>query len=142
MSDTDDNDTGYCKPPRGTQFQKGQSGNPGGRPKGVTDPRAALRKALSEKIVINENGERKTVTKLEAAAKQMANQAVKGDPRAANKVLDPKFTGEDRAAASEETAELSEADKEVVATFIERVRQAAIVEAKASKGDSNEQHQS
>lgn len=137
-----DDDVGYCKSPRGTQFQKGQSGNPGGRPKGATDPRAALRKALSEKVVINENGERKTVTKLEAAAKQMANQAVKGDPRAANKVLDPKFTGEDRAASSEEPAELGASDKEVVAALIERIRQALVNEAKASKGDSDEQRQS
>lgn len=140
MTDQSDDGVGYCKPPRSTQFRKGQSGNPSGRPKGATDPRAALRKALSETIIISENGERKTVTKLEAAAKQMANQAVKGDPRAANKVLDPKFTGEDRPATAEATAGLNEADKEVVAAFVERVRQAAFIEAKASKGDGNEQH--
>lgn len=139
MTDQSDDDVGYCRPPRATQFRKGQSGNPSGRPKGVTDPRVALRKALSEPVVINENGERKTVTKLEAAAKQMANQAVKGDPRAANKVLDPKFTGEDRSATAEATAELGEADKEVLAAFVERIRQAAFAEAKASKGDGDDQ---
>jgi hypothetical protein len=32
-------DVGYCKPPRGTQFKKGTSGNPKGRPK--TDRRHA-----------------------------------------------------------------------------------------------------
>jgi hypothetical protein len=41
-----------------------------------------LTKALREKIVINEHGRRRTITKLEAAVKQLANKAAGGDLRA------------------------------------------------------------
>jgi hypothetical protein len=40
-------DVGYGRPPWRTRFQKGQSGNPGGRKRGMTEERAkrlALRK--------------------------------------------------------------------------------------------------
>jgi hypothetical protein len=42
----------------------------------------AFTKALREKVVINEHGQRKTVTKLEAALKQLVNKAASGDLRA------------------------------------------------------------
>jgi hypothetical protein len=38
---------GYGKPPRDTRFKKGASGNPGGRPRGITSGRA-LKLALQE----------------------------------------------------------------------------------------------
>jgi hypothetical protein len=41
-SASDDYEIGYGKPPRHTQFRKGQSGNPGGRPRGMTAGRANL----------------------------------------------------------------------------------------------------
>jgi hypothetical protein len=40
----------------------------------------ALTKALRKKVVINENGRRRTVTKVEAAVKQLVNKAAGGDP--------------------------------------------------------------
>ncbi|MGG5823856.1 DUF5681 domain-containing protein [Falsiroseomonas sp. HW251] len=72
---------GYCRPPVHTRFKPGQSGNPVGRPKGATDLRAALVKALNEKVVVTEGGRRHKITKVEAAAKQFANKAASGDPR-------------------------------------------------------------
>ena len=39
---TRNDEVGYGKPPRATQFKKGQSGNIKGRPKGSKDMRAAL----------------------------------------------------------------------------------------------------
>ena len=73
---------GYCAPPEATRFKKGVSGNPKGRPKGRVNVATALTKALREKVVINENGRRRTVTKLEAAVKQLVNKAAGGDLRA------------------------------------------------------------
>lgn len=76
------NEGGYGKPPEATRFKKGVSGNPKGRPKGSLNVTTVLTKTLRERVVINENGQRKTVTKLEAALKQLVNKAASGDLRA------------------------------------------------------------
>jgi hypothetical protein len=70
---------GFGKPPKRTQFKKGQSGNPNGRPKGRLNTVTMLGRAMMEKVVINEHGQRKTVTKWQAALKQLVNKAAGGD---------------------------------------------------------------
>lgn len=74
-----DDEVGYGKPPKRSRFQKGTSGNPAGRPKGKKNLATVLEKDLHEKVVINEQGTRKTVTKMEAAVKQLTNKAASGD---------------------------------------------------------------
>lgn len=73
---------GFRRPPAATRFKKGVSGNPRGRPKGSLNVATAFMKALREKVVINEHGQRKTITILEAALKQLANKGASGDLRA------------------------------------------------------------
>jgi hypothetical protein len=72
-------ETGYCKPPRDTQFKKGSSGNPTGRPKESPSLANALRKILSKKVTVVENGERRVISKEEAVLTQIVNKAVAGD---------------------------------------------------------------
>lgn len=79
---------GFCRPPEATRFKKGVSGNPRGRPKGSLNVATAFTKALREKVVVNENGQRKTVTKLEAALKQLVNQAASGNLRALRQLVE------------------------------------------------------
>jgi len=73
---------GYRNPTKTTRFKKGVSGNPKGRPKGSLNVATVFTKTLRERVVINEHGQRKTVTKLEAALKQLVNKAASGDLRA------------------------------------------------------------
>jgi len=78
---------GFCRPPESTRFKKGASGNPRGRPKGSLNVATVFMKALREKVVINEHGQRKTITKLEAALKQLANKGASGDLRALGQLI-------------------------------------------------------
>ena len=72
---------GYGQPPVEHQF-KGQSGNPQGRRKGSVSAVLHVAKALNEFVVVQEKGERRSLSKLAVAAKQLVNKAVSGDLRA------------------------------------------------------------
>jgi hypothetical protein len=93
-------EVGYGKPPRHTRFKKGQSGNPKGRPNGSKNAATLLNEALHEEVVVNENGRRRKVTKLQAAMKQLANRAAAGDHRSLqlllNQLLSPDRKNGDR----------------------------------------------
>lgn len=82
-----DDSIGYRKPPGQTRFKKGRSGNPAGRPKGTPNFATALERALGEQVVVNEGGQRRTVSKLEATVTQLVNQAAMGDLRATKPLL-------------------------------------------------------
>lgn len=82
MADEREYSVGKGKPPQHTRFQKGQSGNPKGRLRGSKNVATLLAQVLRERVVITENGRRKTITKLEAMLKQLANKAASGDHRA------------------------------------------------------------
>ena len=73
---------GYGKPPRKTQFQKGKSGNPRGRPRGSRNSSTLMKKALSDKVAVRENGRTRTISKLQAIITQTVNKAATGDHRA------------------------------------------------------------
>lgn len=73
---------GYRNPPEQTRFRPGQSGNPKGRPKGTLNMSTVLERTLREKVIINENGRRKVISKLQAAYTQLINKAASGDLKA------------------------------------------------------------
>ncbi len=83
-----DDDVGFGKPPRHTQFKPGQSGNPAGRPKGTKNLKTDLEEELRELITIREGGNQKIVSKQRAMLKSLTAKAVQGDPRAAAIVID------------------------------------------------------
>src|ERR1700693_3349863 len=112
---------GYCTPPTSTRFQKGRSGNPKGRRKGSLTVATVFTKTLREKVVINEHGQRKTVTKLEAALKQLVNKAGSGDLRALAQlvVLAHDAEAKQSTTAAQEPA-ISDLDQEVMEGILKR----------------------
>ena len=72
-------EVGYGKPPKDTQFKKGSSGNPKGRPKKVRDFDLELLRQSNATIVINENGHPRRISKHEAVSMQLINKAISGN---------------------------------------------------------------
>lgn len=67
---------GYRKPPKSGQFRKGVSGNPSGRPKKAPDFDSLLVRELNSKMIINEDGKRKTISKAVAFMKLLVNKTL------------------------------------------------------------------
>jgi hypothetical protein len=74
-----DNRVGYCRPPKHTRFQPGQSGNLGGRPIGVKSLSDIVRKIVGQKITVTENGRTRRIPRLEAILLRAASEASRGD---------------------------------------------------------------
>ena len=79
---------GYKNLPKEHQFRKGKSGNPKGRPRkkkqSSSDPGldliASVHRELGKTISVQENGQHKEITKLEAFSAQLVAQSVNGKP--------------------------------------------------------------
>lgn len=78
---SDDYKTGYGKPPKEHQFQKGQSGNPAGRPKKKRDIRDAFIDALQRKVKIKLDGELKEVAVMDIIVSSFMRNCQKAPPR-------------------------------------------------------------
>jgi hypothetical protein len=116
---------GYKRPPVGTRFQPGQSGNPKGRPKGSRNFGTVLDKELDTRITITENGKRKKITKREATAKQLANKGAAGDPKALPVLLNEIRFRENLllAAPAQDLLNTAE-DALVIESIVRRIREA------------------
>jgi Family of unknown function (DUF5681) len=124
---------GYCNPPEHTRFKTGQSGNPQGRPKGTLNMATVLERTLREKVVINENGKRKTITKLEAAIKQLTNKAASGELKALQLLAALVRSAEERGIQTAvPNSALDEVDEKVVLGILKRLEV-------TSKGDQEDE---
>jgi hypothetical protein len=70
---------GYGDPPRHSQFKKGKSGNPGGRPKGSRSFASALRAEGDELVTLTINGKKVRRTKRQLAAQVTWAEAIKAN---------------------------------------------------------------
>src|ERR1700748_300131 len=84
-----DDKVGYKKPPKGTRFKKGKSGNPKGRPKKQPsdDFGEALLKALEYPATIYVADQKMRVTAREAIVHKFSHEASKGELNAIDDIL-------------------------------------------------------
>ena len=86
----DKHKVGYRKPPVHTRFRKGQSGNPGGRPRGMTAGRAtalALKEAYRP-VNVREGDKVITLPAIQAVLRSQVALAAKGNGAAQRAVIE------------------------------------------------------
>lgn len=82
MSDEDDDEdykVGYGRPPKKSQFRKGQSGNPKGRPKGAKGFAATMQRQLARKVPVRQGNQTVWMTVEEALSSRALELASKGN---------------------------------------------------------------
>ena len=78
---------GKGRPPLATRWKPGQSGNLRGRPKGAKNLITILEQTLNQKVKVQDKGKIRQITVLEAIAKRLAHDAVKGNHKAITLLL-------------------------------------------------------
>jgi hypothetical protein len=84
---TETYEVGRGKPPKHTQFQKGQSGNPKGRPKRKNDMASVADKIFSQVKTIYEDGKPVKVTVHELLLRRIVLDALSGKAAAVKEAL-------------------------------------------------------
>ena len=74
---------GYGRPPAGSRFKKGASGNPRGRPKHSKNMKTIIREALTAPVTVREGERTRRVPKIEGIVLRQVEAALKGDEKAA-----------------------------------------------------------
>jgi len=81
-----DYEVGYGRPPRNSQWKRGQSGNPGGQPK-QKSLHDEFRSVLRTKITITKNGKQRRITTKRALAEKLYMDAMQGQATARKLVV-------------------------------------------------------
>jgi hypothetical protein len=122
VSQNDNDDIGYRKPPKASRWRKGQSGNRRGRKKGVRNLKTELAEELGEIVKIKEQGLAKTITKQRALIKALTAKAVQGDARAANVLINMMFRLLHPDLIDDVPTKLAKEDQDILDTFVVRRR--------------------
>jgi hypothetical protein len=111
-------DVGYRKPPKHTQFQPGQSGNPRGRPKGSKNFSSRVKSILDRKVTVVENGRTRRITMTEAVLMKLVSKAMASDMSAMRLTLGLIQLSQPEAAPVESVFD-SEADRALLLSYLD-----------------------
>jgi hypothetical protein len=117
-----DDTVGYGRPPKATQFKKGQSGNPRGRPKGSRPVGAVLQEILGQRIAVTENGRTRRLPALEVMLRRLANDAMRSEPVALKLMLSLFDRYGESPEAGIRIDEVLAEDKAILANFLKETR--------------------
>jgi hypothetical protein len=121
MTEINDDAPGYKRPPKGTRFKSGESGNPNGRPQGARGLKTDLDAVLRKRITIREDGELRHVSRQMALLLSLYEKAVHGDTKAAAQItaLVTKLDAPDTQQTSEPPI-VFDNDRAIVEAFLRR----------------------
>ena len=112
--------TGYKQPPRSTQFEKGRSGNPKGRPKGAGNFKTDLLQVMGENVFITKIGQRRAVSGRKAVAIKLLHDALHGDAKALANLTAQLLKHDFDADTRPEAEPVSENDRIIIEDFLRR----------------------
>jgi Family of unknown function (DUF5681) len=115
-------EVGYGRPPVNTRFVKGQSGNRAGRPRGSKNLDSIIEHEAQQLVTVHGAGGTRKVTKLHAAAIQLANKAAQGDPRAQRELFAQIRGTEEAAVSNAPPTEHSEPDLLTIENLLRRMQ--------------------
>ena len=85
----DEQKCGFCVPPKEYQYQKGQSGNPRGRPRGTRNRNTIVREQMNRKITLTgPNGNSHRISTKEGIIAKQANKALQGNLNSAKWIME------------------------------------------------------
>ena len=121
MSNNDDYEVGYKKPPLHSRIKPGECRNPHGRRKGSKNVDTILNEVMNATATIRENGKERRVSRTQIIImKQVKKAAEDGDTRAAQYLLDRK-AALDAAKVLDTEAPVSTPDASLLEDYRQRI---------------------
>lgn len=85
----DEQKCGFCVLPKEYQYQKGQSGNPRGRPRGTRNRNTIVREQMNRKITLTgPNGNSRRISTKEGIIAKQINKALQGNTYSAKWMIE------------------------------------------------------
>jgi hypothetical protein len=123
--DGSDYEVGYKRPPRHTQFQPGQSGNPAGRPRGLNNLSTDVKRMLEASVTITERGRKRRISTQRGALMLLREMVMHGDRHAQKQLFElaKLFNNEPSETV---TQALPAEDQAILAAYEEEITAAAV----------------
>ncbi len=128
---------GKGRPPSHTRWEKGTSGNPGGKKKGTVNLETTFQEALIRPVTLTMDGEKKVISALDALVMRLFDNGIKGDNKAINSILDriERLIGSNRQHDTETSAE----DIEILQRVLAKRKFSGLTDAMVKLSEADEE---